>query len=234
MGSIEVVTETLANLNCSDGDSADKPHSASCSHISKSLPVSNPTNSFWTKDIHELHNHRSTELLPEICDVVIIGAGYAGISTAYHLVEEQGTVIKSITILEARGVCSGATGRNGGHLRPDLYGGIPTYISRGGLEAGAEIARFEIATLHAMKKVIREENIDCDFTLTRTFDVWCNEKAAKEAKVVYDQMLARDVEYMDDTIFYTGKNVEGVRSNIVFFYTFSMTYSHRFVELKEL
>jgi NADH dehydrogenase FAD-containing subunit len=88
------------------------------------LPVEGATEPFWHRDKHELHNHRSTESLPDSCDVVIIGAGYAGVSTAYSLVNEVGIEeismdpfrIKgkiSITILEARGACSGATGRNG-------------------------------------------------------------------------------------------------------------------------
>jgi glycine/D-amino acid oxidase-like deaminating enzyme len=147
--------------------------------------------------------------LPEHSDIVIIGAGYAGVSTAYHLVKEPSDANQSITILEARSACSGATGRNGGHLRPDLYGHIPTYVDRAGLRAGAEIAEFEIAHLHAIKKLIEAESIDCDFTLSRTIDVWCNDEAAKKAKAVYDQMVARNLEYMDDVIFYIGKDAEG-------------------------
>lgn len=176
----------------------------------KCFPARNPGECFWQTEPHELRNHRSTEQLPEHSDIVIIGAGYAGISTAYHLVRDHGDLDKSITILEAREACSGATGRNGGHLRPDFYGHIPTYIERAGARAGAEIAEFEIAHLRAIKRVIEEEHIDCDFTLARSIDVWCNEEAAKNAKAVYDRMVAEKFEYMDDVIFYTGKKAEGV------------------------
>lgn len=180
--------------------------------VSKYLPVANPTESFWHRDIDELHDYRSTDELPAHSDVVIIGAGYAGIATAYHLVKGQQSYQfnQSISILEARGVCSGATGRNGGHLRPDLYGHIPTYIARAGVEAGAELAQFEIAHVRAIKKVIEKENIDCDFTLARTIDVWCNPEAAIKAKEVYDQMVAHGLEYMDDVFFTYGKQAEGV------------------------
>ena len=122
------------------------------------LPVPNPAETFWQQEPHELHDYRSTEQLPSHTDILIIGAGYAGVSTAYHLSK---STQKSTTMLEARGACSGATGRNGGHLRPDLYGHIPTYIDRAGAEAGAEIARFEIAHVQAIKKVVEEEKIDC-------------------------------------------------------------------------
>lgn len=179
---------------------------------SQCFPVSNPGETIWQTTRHRLHDHRSTEQLPEHSDIVIIGAGYAGVSTAYHLVKDHGGVdqSRSITILEARGACSGATGRNGGHARPDLYGHIPTYIDRAGPRAGAEIAEFEIKNLRALKKVIEQEKIDCDFTLTRSIDVWCNAEAAKKAKSVYDQMATEDFEYMEDVIFYQNDNVEGV------------------------
>jgi ribulose 1,5-bisphosphate synthetase/thiazole synthase len=83
------------------------------------LPVDNPTESFWLSEPHELHNYRSTENVPVSCDVAIIGAGYAGVSTAYNLVKGEAAQTSprlSVTIIEARGACSGATGRNGKHL----------------------------------------------------------------------------------------------------------------------
>jgi hypothetical protein len=80
------------------------------------LPVENPTPSFWHTEPHDLENARTTEALPEKTDIVIIGAGYAGAGTGYNLVKGPGSEIDpklSVTILEARGACSGATGRNG-------------------------------------------------------------------------------------------------------------------------
>lgn len=172
----------------------------------------NPLACFWQNNPHKLHDHRSTEDLPTHSDVAIIGAGHAGVSTAWHLLHKHPN-INSITILEARGACSGATGRNGGHLRPDLYGHIPTYIDRAGPEAAAEIAEFEIAHIQAIKKLVESEQIDCDFRLTRTIDVWCNEQAAEGAKKVYERMKGHGFAYMDDVDFHIGKNVEGVRLN---------------------
>ncbi|KAJ6172197.1 FAD dependent oxidoreductase superfamily [Penicillium chermesinum] len=174
-------------------------------------PVENATLPFWHRDIDELHDHRTTKDLPASSDVVIIGAGYAGISTAYHLVKnEDSREDLSVTIIEARGVCSGATGRNGGHVRPDMYSPMPKLIERGGIERALEVTEFEIAHIHAIKYVVEKEKIDCDFTLSRSIDVWCNEDAALKAKELYDTLAARNLEYMKDVFFVLGKEAEGI------------------------
>jgi hypothetical protein len=76
------------------------------------LPVPNSTVPFWRTQLHEIDEHRSTEDIPSECDVLIIGAGYCGASTAYHLINDNPSP-PSIVILEARQACSGATARNG-------------------------------------------------------------------------------------------------------------------------
>jgi hypothetical protein len=98
----------------------------------------------------------------------------------------------------------------GGHLRPDLYGKIPKYIDRYGLEDGAELAKYEIRHLQVLKKLIRDQNIDCDFTLTRTCDVWTNQEKAEEARETYQMMVGHGLSYMDDVHFTFGKAAEGV------------------------
>jgi len=78
-------------------------------------PVQNSTQSFWRTDLDSLDSHRTTEVLPESADILVIGAGYAGASTVYHLLEKtkKSGCKPRIVILEAREACSGATGRNG-------------------------------------------------------------------------------------------------------------------------
>lgn len=100
--------------------------------------------------------------------------------------------------------------QQGGHLRPDLYGHIPTFIDRAGVEAGAEIAEFEIKHLQAIKEVVARENIDCDFVLTRTTDVWCNEDAVARVKAVHDELISKGLKYMDDVHMVIGPDAEGV------------------------
>lgn len=174
------------------------------------LPVSNSTKSFWHTNLHNLADHRSTPDLPEECNVLIIGSGYAGASVAYDLAKSESAAPNSVVILEARQACSGATGRNGGHIRPDLYGHIPNYIKRYGVAAGGAWAEFEIAHVQAIKKLVAEEDIDCDFTLTRSTDCWAEEEAARKAQANYDLMASLGLPYMDDVDFVYGPKAAGV------------------------
>jgi hypothetical protein len=80
--------------------------------LSPPFPVPNSTQSFWRTELHPLDSHKSTPELPPPVDILIIGAGFAGVSTAYHLLDNDRPP-PSIAILEAREACSGATGRNG-------------------------------------------------------------------------------------------------------------------------
>ncbi|MBM4049437.1 MAG: FAD-binding oxidoreductase, partial [Planctomycetes bacterium] len=52
------------------------------------------------------------ETLPKEADVVVVGGGICGCSTAYHLAKAG----KRVALLEARNIASGASGRNGGQV----------------------------------------------------------------------------------------------------------------------
>ncbi|KAB8237610.1 phosphoenolpyruvate phosphomutase-domain-containing protein [Aspergillus alliaceus] len=175
------------------------------------LAFDNPTQPFWRTEPHPLDECRSTEALPEQSDIVIVGAGYSGVSIAYHLLKHLGQHDKlhpAITILEARQICSGATGRNGGHLRPDLYDRIPAYIERHGVDAAAEVANFELSHIKAFKD-LAEENIDCDFNITRCVNVYLDEAAGERAKKKYEALVSRGLAFADDVHYTSSKNAEG-------------------------
>lgn len=86
------------------------------------LPVANATLPFWRTQLHELDTFRSTETLPSECDILVIGAGYAGVSTLNHLLDSDNAPDPSkIVMLEAREACSGASGRNGEEVLQFLH-----------------------------------------------------------------------------------------------------------------
>ena len=92
------------------------------------FPHPKPTLSFWLQGTRSntLIGHRTTQTIPNAADVVIIGAGMSGAATAYNLFREHtpvGGALPNVVIIEAREACYGATGRNGGHCKPDFYRG---------------------------------------------------------------------------------------------------------------
>ena len=91
-------------------------------YSSPGLPRAYPCLSFWLASARnsDLLGHRTSSDLPSDADVVIIGSGMSGAATAFFLMTRPSPP-KSVVMLEAREACSGATGRNGGHCRPDSY-----------------------------------------------------------------------------------------------------------------
>ena len=61
-----------------------------------------------------------------------------------------------------------------------MYAGMVNNIDKYGLKAAAEMSNFEIVYIQAIKSLIERELIDCDFTLTSTFDVFMNEAFAQK------------------------------------------------------
>ena len=75
-------------------------------------PAVGSTHPFWRTAPDPLDDHQTP--LPTETDVLIIGGGYVGASAAYRLVvENKQEIPPRVTLVEARGLCSGATGRNG-------------------------------------------------------------------------------------------------------------------------
>ncbi|EAL17431.1 hypothetical protein CNBM2350 [Cryptococcus deneoformans B-3501A] len=74
--------------------------------------------SLWLQTVRNnpLLNHRTTDELPREAEVVIIGSGISGSLCALSLLQGPDPP-KSVVILEARELCSGATGRNAGHCK---------------------------------------------------------------------------------------------------------------------
>ncbi|KAF8849114.1 FAD dependent oxidoreductase [Acephala macrosclerotiorum] len=183
--------------------------------LSGPFPSKESITPFWRTELHELDDHRSTPDLPSSCDILIIGAGYAGITAAYHLLANEETAASpkpSVVLLEARQACSGATGRNGGHLRPAVYCRVSKWMKKCGLEAAEEIAQFEFDHLKAVADVVEKENIDCDFKLSRSFDIHTEPEEAAAAKEDYLKLKAAGIakETIDDVVFYEGEEAEKV------------------------
>jgi hypothetical protein len=119
------------------------------------LPRPNPTTPYWISNpgAHRLANTQSSHL-SKTADVVIIGSGITGASTAFHLLQDGPPELR-VTVLEARSLCSGATGRNGGHLI--TYGAVmySTLKEALGAELAYKVLNFTFQNVNAVADVVR-------------------------------------------------------------------------------
>ncbi len=91
-------------------------------------------------------------------DLVVVGAGYAGLSSAIELAQRGYKVV----VLEADRVCSGASGRNGGQTIVGFASGQDPFESQLG-PAQARLAwDMSIEAIHLVDARIAQFNIDCD------------------------------------------------------------------------
>jgi gamma-glutamylputrescine oxidase len=94
------------------------------------------------------------------CDVCIIGAGFAGISAAYHLAKAGQRVI----LLDAERVGWGASGRNGGQLHPGFRQDLQWFTETIGESFAIKIRDAGTAALAHIDGLIAEHAIACDRT----------------------------------------------------------------------
>ncbi|KAG7824886.1 hypothetical protein KL920_005425 [Ogataea angusta] len=114
----------------------------------KAFPSKETTLSYWIGEADpRLAKHRTTEELPEEADVLIIGSGFSGASVAFNLLEQTD---EKVLLLEARDVCSGATGRNGGHMRSYYHHDQYEFSQNYGQKTAAHIAMYEHEELNVV------------------------------------------------------------------------------------
>jgi glycine/D-amino acid oxidase-like deaminating enzyme len=143
--------------------------------------------SYWLQQVRcdPLLDHRTTEILPTDADTVIIGSGISGTLVAKHHLETWPS--KSLVVLEAREFCSGATGRNAGHCKPDQWRHYAKLEKAHGQEQAVKIMDIEAETWRALVAYIQENKVDCDLWVGDTLDVPVDEEVAKVAKEMFEK-----------------------------------------------
>ncbi|EGO19425.1 hypothetical protein SERLADRAFT_453397 [Serpula lacrymans var. lacrymans S7.9] len=149
---------------------------------SPGLPVPNPTIPFWTVPPAPIATHLPLEYIPAYADIVIIGSGITAASFARTLFGENDSL--HVVMLEARDACSGATGRNGGHINPPLYHDYTTLKGDYGEDTAKMIMRFRLSHLAEMKRAAAEEHLteECQIREVETIDVFYDRTLFEEAK----------------------------------------------------
>jgi glycine/D-amino acid oxidase-like deaminating enzyme/nitrite reductase/ring-hydroxylating ferredoxin subunit len=114
------------------------------------------TRSFWMEvsvpDFPPLAENATT-------DICIVGAGIAGLSTAYHLLQEG----RKVLVLDDGPVGSGETGRTTSHLSNAFDDRYHRIESRHGEEVSFLVAHSHTAAIDRIEAIARDEGIECDF-----------------------------------------------------------------------
>jgi len=92
-------------------------------------------------------------------DVCVVGAGIAGLTTAYHLAAQGYRVI----VLESDAVGSGQTGRTTAHLTHAMDDRFSRLQKLHGAEALKLITESHTAAIDQIERTVCEEDIRCDF-----------------------------------------------------------------------
>ena len=143
-------------------------------------------------------------------DVVIIGAGFTGMSTAYHLARRFPD--KHIVVLEAKRVGNGASGRSGGMALNWINGVQATTPERAKRVYGATRAG-----LDWIAKVIDEHRLNVRFHRIGCFDAYTDNKRAEEAHASAERLASWGipVEYLSGAQLQKVTNAQGVVGGVL-------------------
>lgn len=117
--------------------------------------------SYWLDTAEPAGGFRRGEL-PARADVVVVGAGLTGLSTALHVARQGGDVV----VLEANTVGWGASGRNGGMATPGLAIGFPKAVRRYGADRATAMFLAYNDAIDTVEELVATEGIDCAFERT--------------------------------------------------------------------
>jgi glycine/D-amino acid oxidase-like deaminating enzyme len=122
--------------------------------------------------------------LPDRVDVAVIGAGFTGLSAARTLAKRGARV----AVLESETIGWGASSRNGGMVLTGMKLGVNQLLSMYGRELTRRMYAASLETIDCVEQIIREENIDCDFSRCGHLEVACKQKHfddyARQAEVI--------------------------------------------------
>jgi len=113
---------------------------------------------YWFKTV-DLENQEINEPLrgSQKADVVIVGGGFTGLSSAYHI--KQKFPEKHVVLLEGACCGYGASGRNGGFcIATDMLGDS----EKATLETRENNLEVSLYGLNFIKRMISEHGVDCD------------------------------------------------------------------------
>jgi len=110
-------------------------------------------------------------------DIVIIGGGFTGLSSAYHL--SRAFPNQKIVLLEGACCGYGASGRNGGFCDAG-FSGLLGHVHEVGPELGRRAFDASLYGIRQIKQLVAEHGVACDFEDNGMFEAAINEAQATQ------------------------------------------------------
>ncbi len=126
---------------------------------------------YWVETVAE-RAVGSSDLLPELVDVAVIGAGFCGLSAGLALAKRG----LRVAVLEAETLGWGASCRNGGMVLTGMKLPVPTLIGRYGRDAVQKMYAASLESIELVERIVREEGIECSFARCGHLEVACKQK----------------------------------------------------------
>lgn len=143
--------------------------------------------SLWLDGLGEPLTPRAPLAGDTSCDVVVVGAGFTGLWTAYYLKRHQPDV--RVVVLEREIAGFGPSGRNGGWVSGGIAGQWGRYAVGHGNDAVRRAERVTWAAVNEIGDVAAREGIDCGFEKQGMLAVATS--APQEARLRADLETAR-------------------------------------------
>ena len=131
-------------------------------HIAK--PDSRANSSLWAANSLPLQSGQLNDSID--CDVAIIGGGFSGLWSAFHLNTYDPKL--KIAIFEAEDIGFGASGRNGGWASTDYPVSRTTLMKRHGVESTNRLFNLLDSSINEIGEFARNFAPDTGFTLSGT------------------------------------------------------------------
>ena len=150
--------------------------------------------SYWI--LSSKHNELSSLKEDIDVDILIVGGGIVGITTAYLLAKNN---IKC-TLVDANKIGHGSTGKNTGKITSQhsiIYSKLNKHYS---LEAAKLYYKGNEEALNLVEKIIKENKIECNFKREDSYILAQNENYLKDLKEEYEicKKMNIDCEYYDE------------------------------------
>lgn len=171
---VKTITNTLSGLNGQYQRASRRVNNP------PPAPSPNPSRPYWLDNPPFPDLVHLQDELPGEADIVVIGSGITGAAAARTLLELSDKPLK-IVVVDARELCGGATGRNGGHIKVTPHEMFEVLRTKIGDAKARDVTRFQMRHLDILMQVGRELPVG-EVREVETVDVVVGEQDMKYAR----------------------------------------------------